>query len=186
MARNVHHLENRSAIGRGGCQKARSKRMAGEDSWRRAGAAGVGLDNIGHRSVAKTARRHHAAFIDRPEYRPCFDTGSIQPGPESLYRAGRSPREIAMVSPSPSWSVLLCRIVTSRPVSVSSISATSSATSSERRKAPPNPRSRRRYPASRSGRSVPWPPWPALWPRQQATSEPLPHRRCGGSRGRWP
>src|SRR5665213_1160659 len=91
VTRNVHHLEYRRAIARSRRQKAGSKRMAGEQGRVEACGLGVGLDDIGYRSVAETARRHHAAFFDRPEYRPRFDVGGFQPGLERLYRASSVP-----------------------------------------------------------------------------------------------
>jgi hypothetical protein len=51
------------------------------------------------------------------------------------------PRTIATVAPLPSWSVLLRRMVTFSPASLSSISSQSRATNSERRNAPANPSS---------------------------------------------
>jgi hypothetical protein len=53
------------------------------------------------------------------------------------------PRAMAIMTPSPSWSVLLLRMVTRRPALQDSRSATSRATSSERRNAPAKPSRRR-------------------------------------------
>jgi len=41
--------------------------MAGKYSWAEARALGASFDDIDDRLVTKTAWRHYAAFIDRPE-----------------------------------------------------------------------------------------------------------------------
>ncbi len=117
----------------------------------------VGFYDISHGSIRQPLRGHLACPIYWPEYGPALIPAAPSHSRRALAGHATSPRAIAMVAPSPSWSVLLRRIVTSRPALVSAMSATSRATSSDRRNAPAKPNSksaRSRRPARLSGASA--------------------------------
>src|SRR5215510_6403635 len=110
---HVHHLEDRSALGRCRCQEAGPEEMSREGARVKARPLCVGLDDISHGSIRQPVRCYRARLVDGPEYRTCLDTRRIQPFQKSPGGACNIAPAIAMVAPAPSWSVLLRRILTS-------------------------------------------------------------------------
>ena len=114
------------------------------------------------RSVSCSAATVHALLMGL-NIGPALIPAASSHSRRALAGHATSPRAIAMVAPSPSRSVLLRWIVAGRPLLVSAMSATSRATSSDRRNAPANPNSK----SARSRR-----------PREAeaAEADPGPHR----------
>jgi hypothetical protein len=67
VSADIHHLENRSAVGRRRRQEARSKRVARERAAVESFALRIGLDDIGDGSVREPLRCHRAGLVDGTE-----------------------------------------------------------------------------------------------------------------------
>jgi hypothetical protein len=98
--------------------------------------AGIGLDDVGNRAVGQAVFRYGAGFVYAPEDRASLNAGRVQPFAQGLGRAG----DIAAGNGDGDAVAFLvglaALIVTKSPFLPSAMSATSRATSSERRNAP--------------------------------------------------
>src|SRR6185437_7514858 len=90
---------------------------------------GICLDQVGDRPIRKAPNAHRTRLVDWPEYRSALDMGHSEPGLQRLHGQASDPRAMAIVVPSPSWSVFEQAIRIRRPSAVSSMCLTSSATS---------------------------------------------------------
>jgi len=160
---HVHHLEDRSALGRCRCQEARPQRVTREQARVKASPLSVRLDDISHGSIRQPLRCHRARLVDGPEYRTCLDTRRIQPfqkSPGGACNIASGDRNGGAFT----FPVGLAALDRGRQAALGfRMSATSRATSSDRRNAPAEPNSK----SARSRR-----------PREAeaAEADPGPHR----------
>jgi hypothetical protein len=136
VSAHVHHFENRRATFCRRREETGSKRVAGELSRIESDAGGMSLDDKRYRLIRHSPRPNLPCLVDWPEYWTLEDACSGKPCLEGLGRTGNGTPHNGDRRAGAVLVRLLCRMVILSPSLVSSKSATSRATSSERRNAP--------------------------------------------------